>query len=243
MKSMGPLVKITIDQPHRGLNTCMVYTSHLGIPDAPLSTGSRLVLRRLKPKEVKFFMKRLHILALALCLAVLLTAITPAVYADEWNKKTIVAFSDRVEVPGTTLDPGKYVLKLVDSQSDRHIVQIMNERENKVYATILAIPNYRLEPTGKTVVTFYEMPAGQPPALRAWFYPGDNFGQEFAYPKRRATEISQTTHTQVPEGEVEANKTSPTETAQTKPEEAPVATAPAPAPAPTQAEPTTPPPP
>ena len=51
--------------------------------------------------------------------------------------------------------------------------------------TILAIPNYRLQPTGKTVFTFWETPPGQPKALRAWFYPGDNFGQEFAYPKIR----------------------------------------------------------
>ncbi len=183
-------------------------------------------------------MKRLHILALALCLAVLLTAITPAVYADEWNKKTIVTFSDRVEVPGAVLEPGKYVLKLVDSQADRHIVQVMNERENKVYATILAIPNYRLEPTGKTVVTFYEMPAGQPQALRAWFYPGDNFGQEFAYPKQKATEIAQATNTKVPEApaEVEAPKAAQTETAANPPEpQPPVATTPAPEPAPAPA--------
>src|SRR6185436_3851709 len=34
--------------------------------------------------------------------------------------------------------------------------------------------------------------------LRSWFYPGDNFGQEFAYPKETAVEIAQETSQPVP---------------------------------------------
>jgi hypothetical protein len=63
-----------------------------------------------------------------------------------------------------------------------------------LFTTILAIPNYRLQPTGKTVFTFWETPPGQPKALRAWFYPGDNFGQEFAYPKSAAVQIAAVSH-------------------------------------------------
>ena len=73
--------------------------------------------------------------------------------------------------------------KLLDSPSNRHIVQIFNEDESQLITTILAIPNYRLRPAGKTTFEFWETPAGEPTAMRAWFYPGDNFGQEFAYPK------------------------------------------------------------
>ena len=54
------------------------------------------------------------------------------VRADTWDKKTIVSFSQPVEVPGAILQPGKYVMKLVDSQSDRHVVQFTNERQNHV---------------------------------------------------------------------------------------------------------------
>jgi hypothetical protein len=82
-------------------------------------------------------------------------------------------------------------MKLVDSPADRHIVRIMNERENQVMATILAIPAYREKTPDKTLFTFYEMPVGQPEALKEWFYPGDNYGQEFAYSKKRAAEIAQ----------------------------------------------------
>jgi LPXTG-motif cell wall-anchored protein len=112
-------------------------------------------------------------------------------YADPWNKKTTVSTSGRLEIPGgVVLEPGKYVFKLADSMSNRHIVQVFNEDENRVFATILAIPNYRTQVTSDTVITTWETPVGQPPALRAWFYPGDNFGQEFPYPKERAMEIS-----------------------------------------------------
>jgi hypothetical protein len=83
---------------------------------------------------------------------------------------------------------------LLDSQSDRHIVQIFNEDESHLYATILAIPNYRLQATDKTVMTFAERAVGEPQAIRAWFYPGDNSGQEFVYPKKRAVELAKITN-------------------------------------------------
>jgi hypothetical protein len=95
------------------------------------------------------------------------------------------------------LPAGTYVFKILDSQSDRHIVQIFNAAETVVYATILAIPNYRLQATDKTVMTFRERPAGQPEALRAWFYPGRNWGEEFVYPKAKAMELAKATNVPV----------------------------------------------
>ena len=118
--------------------------------------------------------------------------------ADQWNKRTILTINEPVQVPGEVLQPGKYVMKLLDSPANRHIVQIFNEREDHLYATILAIPNYRLQPTGKTEFQWWEVPAGQPRAMRAWFYPGDNFGQEFAYPKTAAVQIAQQNNVAVP---------------------------------------------
>jgi hypothetical protein len=125
-------------------------------------------------------------------------ALSPAARADEWNKKTILTVSEPIQVPNKVLPPGKYVIKLLDSQSDRHIVQIFNADESQLQTTILAIPNYRIQPTGKTVFSFWETPPGQPKALRAWFYPGDNFGQEFAYPKSAAAQIASVSHQTVP---------------------------------------------
>jgi hypothetical protein len=111
--------------------------------------------------------------------------------ADQWDKKTTITIDEPMQLPNTVLQPGTYVIKLVaTSAANRHTVQFFDKDETHVITTILAIPNERLRATGKSVFAFWETPAGQPKALRAWFYPGDNFGQEFAYPKDEASRIS-----------------------------------------------------
>jgi len=124
---------------------------------------------------------------------------TPKASGDPWDKKTIVTFPEAVEFPGrVVVPPGQYVMKLLDSQSNRHIVQVFNDRQSKIYATVLAIPTQRSEPPSKTVLTFYEIPKGQPMIVRKWYYPGDTVGQEFVYPKDRAMYIAQVSKTSVP---------------------------------------------
>jgi len=132
--------------------------------------------------------------------------LAPSAQGDQWNKRTTLTVREAIQVPGVVLAPGNYVVKLLDSPSDRHIVQIFNADETVLQTTILAIPNYRLKPTGDTVFTFWETPPGQPRALRAWFYPGDNFGQEFAYPKNKAVEIAAVAKAPVPAIEAEVQK-------------------------------------
>lgn len=136
-------------------------------------------------------------LLIALC-AVVGTLWSTAARADEWNKKTVVTFNNPVEIPGMVLPPGTYVFKLADTMADRNIVQIFNKHENHIYATIIAIPDYRLQPTGKTVITFEERAAGSPEAVRAWFYPGDLYGEEFVYPQARAMELAKANKQTVP---------------------------------------------
>jgi hypothetical protein len=140
---------------------------------------------------------QLKIAGVVFVLSLVSIAFPSGAKADEWNKKTKVTFSAPVEIPGVgaqTLPAGTYTFKLADSQSDRHIVQILSEDETHVYSTILAIPNYRLKPTDNTVMTFAERAAGQPQAIRAWFYPGNQSGEEFVYPKSRAMELAKVTN-------------------------------------------------
>lgn len=148
---------------------------------------------------MRFFRAVLAGLALSLLVGLFLNPVR----ADQWNKKTILTFSQPIEVPGKVLPAGTYTFKLVDSMSDRHIVQIWNEDGSQLITTILAIPNYRLEPTEDTVIKFRERPGDSPEALRAWFYPGDNFGQEFVYPKTRAIQLARESHEIVPAETVE----------------------------------------
>jgi hypothetical protein len=124
-------------------------------------------------------------------LAVASLASMAIVQADEWDKKTTITIDEALQLPNMTLPAGTYVIRLADlSGQNRHVVQFFDKDEKSLVTTILAIPNERLEPTGKSVFAFWETPVGAPKALRAWFYPGDNFGQEFAYPKTEADRIS-----------------------------------------------------
>lgn len=125
--------------------------------------------------------------------AALLAIFSPSVRADDWDKKTIITFGQPVEVPGAVLQPGTYVMKLLNSSSNRHIVEIMNERQNHLYSMAFTAAAWRIEPTDRTVLTFYEAPAGQPRAVRTWFYPGDVNGQEFLYPKNHGQILAQNT--------------------------------------------------
>jgi hypothetical protein len=126
------------------------------------------------------------------------SAFVPRAHADAWDKKTIVTVNEPIIAGNKVLDPGTYVWKLVDSPSDRHIVQIFDKDQQHLETTILASPNYKLQPSGKTQFSFWETPAGVPKAVRAWFYPGDNFGQEFAYPKKLIAQLAAAAPVPVP---------------------------------------------
>ena len=138
-------------------------------------------------------MNRFKVLAISLALCLVAVGFSTSAHADEWNKQTTVTFTQPVEVPGVgaqVLPPGTYVFKLVESMTNRNIVRITNADQTHVFTTILAIPNSRLHATDKTVMTFRERAAGQPEAIRAWFYPGHTWGQEFVYPKLRAVALA-----------------------------------------------------
>jgi LPXTG-motif cell wall-anchored protein len=143
-------------------------------------------------------MKFMKTIFAVLALTLLGATLAPGARADTWNKKTVVTFNQPVEIPGRILPAGTYTFQLLDSPSDRHIVQIFNADGTQIIATILAINDYRLRPTGDTVMKFSERPGDSPEALRAWFFPGDNFGQEFVYPKVRAIQLAQTEKIIVP---------------------------------------------
>ena len=117
-----------------------------------------------------------------LCGALVCVAIlVPTAKADQWNKKTVVTINEPLQIPGTVLDPGSYIFQLADSQSNRHIVQIWSGDGMYLIATVMAVPAYRTDPSDNTVLTYDERSSGQPMAIRQWFYPGDNIGQEFVY--------------------------------------------------------------
>jgi hypothetical protein len=138
-------------------------------------------------------MKLVRMLRLSFVVALLCAALSPRISADDWSKKTIVTISESVEVPGNILSAGTYVFKLADNPSYRHIVQIWTGDETHLIATIMAIPVYRDEVSDKPDFRFDERPGDSPQAIRAWFYPGEHYGNEFTYPHREYTSYSAST--------------------------------------------------
>jgi LPXTG-motif cell wall-anchored protein len=140
----------------------------------------------MKKKFRPFYIGALAIAGVAL----LGSSLVPRASGDSWDKMTIVTVNEPIIAGNKVLQPGTYVWKLMDSSSDRHVVQIFDKDQRHLEETILAIPNYRLEPTGNSRFAFWETPAGVPKAVRAWFYPGDNFGQEFTFPKKLVSQLA-----------------------------------------------------
>lgn len=126
-------------------------------------------------------MRIMKITQLAVCAFMLCAILSPAIKADDWDKKTVVTFADSVEIPGQVLPAGTYVFKLANSISDRHIVEIWTGDESQLLATLMTISDRRPDARNKTIFEFDERPGDSPMAIRAWFYPGDASGQEFIY--------------------------------------------------------------
>jgi hypothetical protein len=131
-----------------------------------------------------------NIKMIALALAGVLGMMVPHARADEWDQKTIFTFREPVEIPGQVLTAGTYVFKLADSPSNRNIVQVFDKNEVHLYGTFFAIPDYRPHTPERPIITFDERPSGSPEAVRAWYYPGNNYGHEFVYPKLKTIELS-----------------------------------------------------
>ena len=119
-----------------------------------------------------------------ICLMLLGIFSVPTSRADEWNKKMIVTVNQPIQVPGKVLPAGTYVFKLLDS-NDRTLVAIFDADETQLITMVQGIPDSRMQTSDNTILQLEERPSGQPEALKAWFYPGDDSGVEFVYPTEK----------------------------------------------------------
>src|SRR5690349_2995395 len=126
----------------------------------------------------------------ASCAALALTAGMANAQTVPPDRTTFVTFSGPVSIPGTTLPAGTYTFKLLNSDTNRNIVQIFNREGTKLVTTLLAVPATRMEPTGDPIITFKETPSDRPPAVHYWYYAGEVAGNELVYPKDQAMMIA-----------------------------------------------------
>jgi hypothetical protein len=137
-------------------------------------------------------MRRIQTTVAALCAALALTAGAASAQTIPADRTTYVTFSGPVSIPGMTLPAGTYTFRLLNSDTNRNIVQIFDREGMKLYTTLLAIPATRPEPSGDPVITFKVTPSDRPPAVRYWYYAGDTAGNELVYPRAQAMLIAKT---------------------------------------------------
>jgi LPXTG-motif cell wall-anchored protein len=146
----------------------------------------------------------------------LIGAMAPRAWADTWNEKTVVTFNRDVEIPGQVLPAGTYVFIVADSVADRDVIQVFNKDETHLYGNFIAIPDYAAKPVNKPIITFEERAAGAPEAVKAWFYPGEEYGHDFVYPEARAVALAKASNSPVPSmpNALAANTTKPAKSMQ-----------------------------
>jgi hypothetical protein len=129
---------------------------------------------------------------LGAALALMGSTVIPA-RADQWNKETRLEINGPLEIPGKVLTPGTYIFKLADNHGDRNIVQAWSVDaggRRKFVTTFFAISAYDMETPDKTIIRLEERPSGSPQAIHSWFYPGENTGWQFVYPKSKSFQLA-----------------------------------------------------
>jgi hypothetical protein len=132
--------------------------------------------------------------------AMLLTmSATPALAQGQpMDARTEFTFNQPVELPGVTLPPGTYIFRFVDGTTGRKVMQVQaKDASSKTYGLFLTINAQRPRPSDDAELRFLETPAGQPAAVKTWWYPGNTIGREFIYPKSQALRLAKATNTTV----------------------------------------------
>src|SRR5262245_2584947 len=133
---------------------------------------------------------RMQLLSAILYAALAFTSFQPQNSGLEWNRKSTLSTDRPVEFHGTVHEAGVYIVRLRQAGDRRSFVDILNQDETQVLATVVAVPDHRQRPDGTSEFTFHEVQGDGPKPVQTWYFPGDLVGLEFVYPKARAKEIA-----------------------------------------------------
>jgi hypothetical protein len=186
-------------------NGCVGRAETLHLGSAGLAKAVQINCRhdvsmfRQQPKKetqlMKSSMKPLIVSALALLICV------PAAFAQT-PEASILPVTEPLDVGGTILQPGTYMIRVVPSSTDRNKVQVMNQEGTKVFASVLTVP-HPLEPgeeVPNTTFVYYPAGEGSPRALRTWFAPNPHAsggGHDIVYDEKRAKQLARLANSNV----------------------------------------------
>src|SRR5688572_1671521 len=149
-------------------------------------------------RRTNMFSKTLITSAFAAAMMVTLSPAPARAQGQPLDARTEFTFNQPVELPGVTLPPGSYIFRFVDGTTGRKVMQVQaKDASNKTYGMFLTINAERPRPSDDAELRFLETPAGQPAAVKTWWYPGNTIGREFIYPKSQARRLAQATNTAV----------------------------------------------
>jgi hypothetical protein len=136
-------------------------------------------------------MRKQNIVPLVLAAMLLALSLSSGAKADDWNKKTVVTFNQDVTIPGWTLPAGTYVFKLMNSSSNRFIVQVWDQDEGHLITTLMTAGDSYPNPDGHSYFVLDNGPTeeGYPPAVVSWFFAGSDEGRDFIYSDYSTTRI------------------------------------------------------
>jgi hypothetical protein len=142
--------------------------------------------------------KKLTTITCAAAMLLTMSATPGFAQGQPLDSRTEFTFNQPVELPGVTLPPGSYIFRFVDATTGKKVMQVQaKDASNKTYGMFLTISAQRPQPSDDAELRFLETPAGQPAAVKTWWYPGNTIGREFIYPKSQARRLAQATHTNV----------------------------------------------
>lgn len=109
--------------------------------------------------------------------------------------RVYIQFGSEFRVPGATLRAGSYFFMPGDVVAGQLIIEIYKGDGSELVATVLAIESQLSRPGDATLVDYT---GTKPPALRAWFHPGNPRGYEFVYTREEGNAIFRETQIPVP---------------------------------------------
>jgi hypothetical protein len=125
---------------------------------------------------------------LAIRFTTLILAATP-LFAAPPTSVSEFTLSAPSKIPGATLDPGSYTIRVVNRLSDRVILRI-DGKGSAVHSTFIGINNGHLaKPASTGPIRWSASPDGTA-YLKGWYFPGSTSVVEFVYPKAEALAIA-----------------------------------------------------
>lgn len=131
-------------------------------------------------------MQRLNALIITIACGAFLSGsiFSPTLRAGSAIQQTLFTFRSPVAVPGKVLPAGTYLFRRAQSGSEMNVVEIKNPAETKSYGVFLVKPEFHVRVPKKSTLIFKPGAPGSPEAIKAWYFQGSKYFNDFLYPAK-----------------------------------------------------------